>query len=192
MPPSTNTLVLKQPLWKRVALLIAAAIFVVGGVYIILAGNYLLGILCTGFFGACGILMLLKPSRVVLTADAEGIVPTFVLPKGSVTKIPWSMVDKIYIATARMGSNKQHYLAITLHDPEFLTRNSTAQQIGAAMNQMIGSKMVDDGGVAQIYIPAAALPGWSVGKIVEQLNELRPVPITSGLNNSGVATSAAV
>ncbi len=175
MPRNTNTLVLKQPLWKRIAILAGAIAFVVGGVYLFLVGQYLVGILCVGFFGACGIIMLLKPSLTVLTADAEGIVPTFALSKGDTTKIPWSMVDKIYVATQRVRSNTFHHLAVTLHDPNFLIKNTVTQQMRLAMNQFASFSM-DDGGVAQLYIPATALPG-SVVKVVEQLNAFRPTPI---------------
>ncbi len=175
MPPNTKLLVLKQPLWKRIGVLAAATAFVVGGIYLFSVGLYLVGILCVGFFGACDIIMLFKPSLTVLTADAEGIVPTFALPKGDTTKIPWSMVDKIYVATQRVGSNTFHHLAVTLHNPNFLIKNSLTQQMGLVMNQFATSSM-DDGGVAQLYIPATMLPG-SVVKVVEQLNAFRPTPI---------------
>jgi len=201
MPPLDSSIfVLKQPLWKRAGLLLGSVIFVIGGIYIALAGN-IVGLLCSVLFGVCGIVILFAP-RTILIADAEGVTPTFVLRRGSPKKIPWAMIEKIDVATERTFNiatsipirSKHRFLAIYLSDKNFLTADSpTASAINEAGMQILqgsGLMNLDDGGSAQVYIPAAELPGWSVEKVAEKLNALRPptsTPVSSSIISNSVA-----
>jgi hypothetical protein len=172
MIPNSTTLQLEQPLWKKLVLMTGALALVGGGMCLIYSGIRILGILCVGFFGAAGI-SILRSDRISLVADKIGIIPVFVLPRGVKTKIPWNIVDKIYVATIESHSSKSYFLAITLHESDFLVNKSEMAKAKATLNQKIVSNYIDDKGVAQIYIPSTALPTGKIQNIVQQLEDFR-------------------
>lgn len=195
-PSPAPTLVIKQPLWKRAGLVCMSVGFVVVGVLLVFAGNYLIGIASVVFFGACGVVILSRPS-VVLTADAEGITPYYVQSRRSPKKISWSMVERIgvakqsiNVAASAFTKSELRYLAIYLHDKNLLLKklSPTRAAVDEGLSQLgQESKLAtyDDGGTAQVYIPALALPGSSVETVAEELNRLRASHTQGG--NSSIA-----
>lgn len=167
---------LGMPLWKKLGIVFLAALFVVGGILGAVNGSYLLGGLLATFFGAIGIIVLFAP-RTSLVVDGEGISPKTTLWSRELVKIPWSQIKNISIATVSIptvgGIQKQRYLAIYLHDPDYLQR-SGIEEIGKAIDELVGNKYADDGGTAQVYIPATRLPGFSLEKTVAEIKAMHP------------------
>ena len=98
------------------------------------------------------------------------------------------MVDRISIVTQTIRGSKHRHLALYLRDPNFLISESsvtqTLSQAGVEIFQKTGMLGLDDGGTAQAYIPATMLPGWSVEKIVDQLNAMRPAAAIAQVDKS--------
>ena len=176
-----DRIIFRQPLWIRLAVVLGAVALVGIGVLMLRDGEYLMGGLCIVFFGLAGVVALRK-SRVALIADREGIVPAFVLPKGSTVKIPWSKVDKLIVANQtighRYGSQTYRHLGIYLNDPTFLDSLPFMQQASAYLTKASGGVGLDDRGAADIYIPALAL-GCSPQKAIERMESLRGSEVRS-------------
>lgn len=175
MTDDSKILVYKQPLWKKAVFFLLIVLFIILGILLFTNKEYLAGIISL-IFGVAGIFKLFK-SRVMLIADSEGVIPVFVLRRGSSKKIPWKMIDQISIVTQTIRGFKHKHLAIYLNDPNFLTHELTNTQILSKIDLRIFKKTgvsgLDDGGTAQVYIPMIMLPSLPVEKIVNQLNTMR-------------------
>ena len=196
MPNNSKTLILKQPLWKKVGIFIIAVIFVAIGFLMLWNGEYLWGTITAGFFSLCAVYPMFR-SRIALVADGEGITPTSALKKGSTLKIPWNKIQNIAVATQTIKTGRQiipqkhKFVAIYLNDPNFADAQPLLQQLSTEITSSAGGLGLDDGGKAQIYIPRVMLP-CSAEEAVQKLKDLqsRTTAMSSGdkatLDNSGM------
>jgi len=123
-----------------------------------------------GVLGAWVLHRSLLRSRVALIANFEGITITSVHNLFKKRHIPWDMVKDIYVYRKRvkdMPGVHHSYLAIELHDSEFLARQSF---IGRYEDWITFLTYKD--GQAQVYIPAALIQE-SLEKAVEDLKEMK-------------------
>ncbi len=163
----------RQNLWKRVVSLGASALMViVGGALAVMpldtddtlllriCGYVLIAISLFGFYAS------LTKSRTVFVVSHEGIYPSYVAAEYR-AMIPWSNIERFGEAVAQMRGNKMRYLAFYLRTPQDF-QSPMAQAADSAL-----SKLVSDGGTAQLYIPSIMLPE-SVEKVVARLESLRP------------------
>ena len=196
MLDNSKTLVLKQPLWKKVGIFIIAVIFVAIGFLMLWNGEYLWGTIIAGFFGLCAVYPMFR-SRIALVADGEGITPTSALKKGSTLKIPWNKIQNIAVATQTIKTGRQiipqkhKFVAIYLNDPNFADAQPLLQQLSSEITNSAGGLGLDDGGKAQIYIPRVMLP-CSAEEAVQKLKDLQsrttvmPSVDKSALDNASV------
>lgn len=175
-------LVVVQPMWQRVLFTTVSATFAVGGYFILTNGKdteQIVGGMAVLFFSTLCFFAFLLKSRIVFMADVAGIIPSHVLPRGSSKRIPWEMISKISKVNQKVDGNRFSYLAIYLHDPHFLdSEQSSVLRIFDFITKLLRSLGfylgMSDKSTARVYIPAVALPGFSVERALDQLDSIKP------------------
>lgn len=176
----TEPIVVTTSGWKRILMFLVAFFFVASGVYFIFNGEVLLGSVSVGLFTYLGIYYFKQPPT-LLIADRGGITPVYILTKGSSVKIPWQMIENIYIAKQPMRgrvrggifSSNNEYLAVKAKDRNNLIPDEQMWQTAMRELRRQTDASLDDGGGALFYIPVFLISGYSPDELVYILNTLR-------------------
>lgn len=157
---------LKTPILKRLFIVAIGVVFCIGGVLLTFTDDYVVGYAIAILFFTASV-VITRRSRIVLTADKTGITVY------SSAKIPWSEIKSMDVVIQKVGAGEQHYLGITLVNPDYLTINSITQGVLSAASQSIAGKTMSDASKAQIYLLKSDLPGKSIEESIEVISAFK-------------------
>ena len=163
---NSEKLVLKAPILKRLFDLALAAIGCLVGILLTQTEDYILGYAIAICFFLASVVIVRKP-RIVISADKVGITVY-----GSKI-IPWLEIRSMDVVTQDLGSMKQHYLAITLVNPDYLSTNSITQGVVSAASQSIAGNTMSDGHKAQVYVLKNDLPGKTIQESIGVISKFK-------------------
>lgn len=185
-----DQVVLKPSIWKLLGLFLAAFVFVILGVVVIISDanlntKLLGGYLCVIFFGGGALLILYKLilRKPTLIVSSYGIYPNY-LSKSMRKWIPWKDIKKIgksmQVIPADEYVTKQKYLVIYLKNPEKYDferhfSNELAEDISSSLLSSIPDVLKRN-----LYIPSILLP-YSIDKVLERIKKY-PVEIIDDLS----------